>query len=399
MDKKTLVSLFFTYVDKHFKYAILHHVEEVFSDNKDIDFVIDCNNKNELLDLIRSFLNENHYVHLFNFYPIDRNNYRIDLVYINNIIAVLELDICIINNRKDLLSTNTLDILNNRVLIKCNNGQKLYCSNPEDEIFHYIKKKALKKQKIIKHIDYFMKLTPTLKKTEILEIYKNQKKYYNSFQFKIKFSLNKAWLLFNRIANKSMFSISILGPDGSGKSTIINLLKKTKLPFRETMYFHLKPIKSQGVKAQINNPHGKPNYNAFISNIKLVYLFFQYNFGWLVNILPLKIKSSLVIFDRYYDDLFVDAKRYRFAGSVMIAQWIRKLIPKPYIYFVLTASSELIYDRKKEVPFHELENQIKGYNDLSCNDNFYILDASKSPDNICYEIICIITKHISKRYS
>ena len=39
--------------------------------------------------------------------------------------------------------------------------------------------------------------------------------------------------------------ICFLGPDGSGKSTIIEKLLIQELPFKNKEYFHLKPIKKK----------------------------------------------------------------------------------------------------------------------------------------------------------
>ena len=103
-------------------------------------------------------------------------------------------------------------------------------------------------------------------------------------------------------------TICFLGPDGSGKSTIIEQLLTQELPFDEKEYFHLKPIKKSSTEnnAMVADPHKYPPYSKMKSYVKLFYFIYQYNLGWLKNILPLKIKSSLVIFDRYFDDMLAD---------------------------------------------------------------------------------------------
>jgi hypothetical protein len=107
--------------------------------------------------------------------------------------------------------------------------------------------------------------------------------------------------VFKRIIRPTGFSIAFLGPDGSGKSTIINGVTQGELPFRRVDYFHLKPFPTKHGMASktVSDPHALPPYSALKSYLKLGVFFIQYNYGWIKNIIKLKIKSSLVIFDRY----------------------------------------------------------------------------------------------------
>ena len=79
--------------------------------------------------------------------------------------------------------------------------------------------------------------------------------------------------------SKKVQRIAILGPDGSGKSTLIEALKTT----REINYFHLKPRKASG-GPPVAHPHSRAPYNSFISFIKIIYLVVQYNVLWFKNI-------------------------------------------------------------------------------------------------------------------
>ena len=142
-----------------------------------------------------------------------------------------------------------------------------------------------------------------------MQILSDVKKGKINFSYWVK---NKFRIL-KRIIKPTGISIAFLGPDGSGKTTVINGLTSSNLPFRKTDYFHLKPIYTSNSKNEVtSDPHKFKPYNKLKSYSKLLFFLYQYNNGWIRNIIPLKIKSSLIIFDRYYDDLIADNKRYRY---------------------------------------------------------------------------------------
>ncbi|WP_282074665.1 hypothetical protein [Maribacter aquivivus] len=191
-------------------------------------------------------------------------------------------------------------------------------------------------------------------------------------------------------------SIVFLGPDGSGKSTIISGLLDEKLPFENSYYFHLKPLrkKNKDINVVVENPHEFPPYGALKSYLKLIVFIFQYNLGWFKNIRSLLNKPSLVIFDRYYDDLLVDFKRYRYGGRLSVANWVSYFIPKATFYFVLTTESEIIHKRKQEVSLLELNRQILGYESLVDNDRYIHIDVSKRPEEIVKQLKGILLNKV-----
>ena len=207
--------------------------------------------------------------------------------------------------------------------------------------------------------------------------------------------------LMKRIVLPTGFTIAFLGPDGSGKSTIIEGLKNRQLPFRRVDYFHLKPIVKKGGSEDsgvVSNPHASNPYAALKSYGKLVYFIYQYNSGWLKNIFLLKRKSSLIIFDRYYDDLLVDSKRYRYGGSKFVANIVKFFIPRPALYFVLTADVDIIYGRKQEVSKEELNRQLNEYSYLVDGKRYLGIDVSKTPNEIIDEIYNVLMLRMNERY-
>lgn len=222
----------------------------------------------------------------------------------------------------------------------------------------------------------------------------SQNKYFNILSY-IKNKLR----IIKRVFHPTGISISFLGPDGSGKSTIINGVQSARLPFRRKDYFHLKPIAvTNSIVTVQTDPHQYPVYSKLKSYLKIMFFIFQYNKGWIKTIIPLKIRSSLVIFDRYFDDLLADQKRYRYGGGLWLIKSAKIFIPKPEIYFILTTDPKVIYDRKQEVEFTELERQVKEYEKLVDNTRHYRIDVQKTPTEIRDEVVNIIMNKMSERY-
>lgn len=184
-----------------------------------------------------------------------------------------------------------------------------------------------------------------------------------------------------RVLNPTGLVIVFLGPDGAGKTAIGERLELDLAPaFRGVKRFHLRPklfVKTNSQEIAVTNPHAKPVRSVFSSIVKLFYFFSDYLLGFMVKILPLKIKSHLIIFDRYYHDLLVDPKRYRYGAPLWLSKLVSWFIPKPDLFVVLDAPAEVIQARKQEVTLAETQRQRNAYlkfaNDHS---NCIVLDTS-----------------------
>lgn len=396
--RKYLISSFFDELNQLTEYAILHHIDKIYSTNDDIDFIVGCS-KLDMLKFVKKFVKKNN-AFLINHYMIDIDIYRFDIFYLNNnLLEKIELDCACNSVGDDLLSINSKKLIHSRIIVDIDNI-KFYKVSNNDEIEYYIKKKTYKNSNILTYLDYFKSLDSKITEKEIMEKYTHWSNYFKSFLYKTKTLKNKIYLLTNRLFHKQSLSISFLGPDGAGKSTIIDLINKYPL-YINNYYFHLKPIlqKKTSIKDEmITDPHKYNTYSKSKSYLKLLYFIYQYNKGWFTNISKLRIKSSLIIFDRYFDDLIVDNKRYRYGGSKNIAKLARLFIPKPDIYFILTADADIIYERKQEVSFEELQRQILEYKSLADNKRYFNIDVNRTPEEIVKEITNIIMEKMNERY-
>jgi thymidylate kinase len=164
--------------------------------------------------------------------------------------------------------------------------------------------------------------------------------------------------------------VAVIGPDGSGKGTLIDAARhflSGPVDF-PTRAYHLRPgllpslasllLGRRDDGAPVSNPHaGKPNGLTF-SLLRLSYYTLDYVIGyWLVVRPYLGRKCIAVIFDRYFYDYLIDPVRLRISLPQWAVRVFAVLVPKPDLVTLLSASPEVIYSRKPELPLGEIRRQ------------------------------------------
>jgi thymidylate kinase len=186
------------------------------------------------------------------------------------------------------------------------------------------------------------------------------------------------------LEEKGILKIVVLGPDGAGKSSVIHgLLDKFALDGCDVKMRHLKPflfIPKRGEPgAIVNDPHGRPPRSALLSIAKILVWLLE---EWYVNCFQDR-NETLFIYDRYYHDLLIDPKRYRYGGPQWIAIIVGKLIPQPRLWVLLDAPAQVLQARKQEVPLKETARQRQAYLAFVRDQNSYrIIDASQLLDKM-----------------
>jgi thymidylate kinase len=197
--------------------------------------------------------------------------------------------------------------------------------------------------------------------------------------------------------------VALLGPDGAGKSTLIEHLEKNlgEGGFRRAAVFHLRARRRHRSASHnpVTDPHRNAPYPPWLSLLKISYYAMAYLIGYMCVVRPRLVRSTLVLFDRYYDDLLVDPRRYRYGASMRFARLARYFVRRPDLYFVLDVAEEQLAHRKQEVPREELGRQRKAYLRLALElPNAVVLDGSLPAGEVARSANDAIVDYLHERY-
>jgi thymidylate kinase len=204
----------------------------------------------------------------------------------------------------------------------------------------------------------------------------------------------------DRILRPTGLWVVFLGPDGSGKSTILKRVAAEIAPaFRRTQLFHLRAPLIDGTYIRSGaDPHGRPARGAIASLGQLLLNVVRCWFGYWLRVWPALMRSTFVGFDRYFHDLLVDPRRYRYGGPRWLAKLTSAAVPTPDLWILLDAPRLVIEARKKEVPSSEIDRQRRAYRELVTRlRGGHIVDAAKSLDEVVHDVELIIISFLAAR--
>ena len=159
---------------------------------------------------------------------------------------------------------------------------------------------------------------------------------------------------------------------------------------------HLKPrlVARRGSSADANSvdPHGMQPRSAPASLAKICIWFLE---EWYARFF-LENRKALLICDRYYHDLLVDPRRYRYGGPRWIARLVGKLMPQPRLWVLLDAPTEVLRARKQEVSVEETARQRDAYRAfVQTQRNYVIVDASQTLRSVIDDLERAVTRLVS----
>jgi thymidylate kinase len=194
--------------------------------------------------------------------------------------------------------------------------------------------------------------------------------------------------------------VAVLGPDGAGKSSLIEALE-TNLGgafagsvcygFTPALIHHLR----HGPYRENSAPHALPPRSALGSVARaLGYWLPYYTLSYPVRHLDLA-RSRLVLADRHLADALVDPKRYRYGGPMWLVRLIWRVVPKPDLVVLLDAPAEVLQARKRDVPFEETARQRRDYLALVRGmPNGHVVDAAQPLEHVAAEVGDLILRQL-----
>jgi sugar transferase EpsL len=197
------------------------------------------------------------------------------------------------------------------------------------------------------------------------------------------------------------FRVSVLGPDGSGKSTLISGLKARLAPtfFGEPVVFKFRPdVTNRIVPSVDDRPHDRDPRSRPVSVLKVAFYAADWWWGWLTRLVPLQLRGSLILFDRDFSDLTIDQRRYLVQSVGVLAAALRHLVPRPSRTYVLDALPEEAHSRKPELPLSELERQMQAYRTLVGKDRrMRLVDANRPKEEVVASVAHDVVLRLASR--
>lgn len=190
--------------------------------------------------------------------------------------------------------------------------------------------------------------------------------------------------------------IACLGPDGSGRTHVVQQLGAQPLgPFAHAHIMDLRPHVMRPVPVDPDSrvPRGRLGTMA-----KLMMFVADYWLGYWWQIRPKLVASTMVVSNRYFDDILADPGYYRINRSRILARWLLPWVPRPELWLVFDVPSEVLQTRTREVAAEEAARLRSEYRKvLRRREDVVVLDAEQPIDEVSAEAERAIVAQLARR--
>lgn len=205
--------------------------------------------------------------------------------------------------------------------------------------------------------------------------------------------------------------VSFSGPDGCGKTTVIELLRE-RLNVNPPLLFHFRPellpnLGEVGTKAGVlkevdrnfSRPHRAARKGRINSLLRLGYYSGDYILGYAIKVLPLRQRKHIVFFDRYFSDIIVDGERSCIFLNYRFLARLRHIVPGCQYYFFFRVDPDRILSRKQELPKEDIQRIYSRLEYLAARDrNCHWIDNNATPEEAVDQILNILLEKQHRKY-
>lgn len=164
--------------------------------------------------------------------------------------------------------------------------------------------------------------------------------------------------------------LSLSGPDGSGKTTIIDMVTAQldeiygvgsvkRAHFRPAVLPRIAEVAKfaravETVDENYDRPHRARPSGRWGSAARLGYYWLDYVSGYLCHVRPVLWRRKIMLFDRYYYDMVADSFRSRIALPMPFLLFIGRMVPSPQYAFFIRVNPAEIHRRKQELTLERI---------------------------------------------
>ncbi|MEK6970051.1 MAG: hypothetical protein AABW48_06515 [Nanoarchaeota archaeon] len=242
-----------------------------------------------------------------------------------------------------------------------------YVINRLSEIFSF------KRAKLIYNLIVEDKFKEILKKNRLL-MFLFVGKSMGRVSILVKLSLR--YIKHTKVTGKLYPLISIIGPDGAGKSSAVEMLARNLRENRNKVSIiytgrgrnHLLPISKLGRKYknkerrkdEVKKPNSSNlNRRAFLYTLAAPLFTFDLLLRYILIMLPKRRNRNFVITDRYCSDIYLMEN-----VPLVVRKLLLRLFPKPNLTFYLYNTPEVLHQRRPEESIEGLKRQLKLFGEL-----------------------------------
>jgi thymidylate kinase len=193
--------------------------------------------------------------------------------------------------------------------------------------------------------------------------------------------------------------IACLGPDGTGKRRVVEAL--TRHPptiFDRGQAMHMRPHLMRPARAEGRTPRTRKPWGRIGTTAKLMMFVADYWLGYWLRIRPSLVRSTLVVSERYFDDVLVNPQRYRMDRPRAFARLLSPWIPQPALWLVFDAPTEVLRARRGEPQTDDFDRLRGEYRRvLRGRRNVVPLDASQPVEQVIADAERAIVARAARR--